>query len=106
MTNLLHLRPKPENLEEIHILISNRILALVLHYGLEHFLNTSQDVNCSQYGPDSKALSIDRALPRHIKNLVACYGAGSVASLVRVMYQKDVIRMKQEKSIEIYKRYK
>lgn len=97
MSNLIQLRPKPENLEEIHILISERILALVLHYGLEHFINTSQDINCSQYGPDSKALSIDRALPRHLRNLVSCYGSGEVASLVRVMYHKEIIRMKQSR---------
>lgn len=90
MSNLIQLRPKPESLEQIHILISERILALVLHYGLEHFLDTCLDINCSQYGPDSKALSINQALPRHIKNLVRTYGLGDVASIVRVLYQKEI----------------
>lgn len=97
MSNLIQLRPKPDNLEQIHILISERILALVLHYGLEHFINTSQDINCSQYGPDSKTLSIDRGLPRHLRNLVKTYGSGEVASLVRVMYHKEIIRLKSNR---------
>ncbi len=84
MSNLYQLKTKPENLEEIHILISERILALVLHYGLTHFLNTCQDVNVSQY--DTK----DSMLPTHLKNLIRTYGRGDVNSLISVMYYKQL----------------
>lgn len=91
--NVYQLRPKTEQLEQIHILITDRILALVLHYGLEHFLETCQDLKTPQYGYKSKALSIDQALPRHLKNLIRTYGSGEVASLIRVLYSKQLSKL-------------
>lgn len=96
MSNLYHLKSKPSNPQELHILIQDRILALVLHYGLTHFLTTCLDINCSQYGLNCKALSIDGALPMHLKNLIRTYGSGEVASLIRVMYQKELSKLENK----------
>lgn len=80
MTNLVQLRPKPDNLEQIHILISERILALYLHYK-ESFLYTALDINNDKF---------DVICRRHLLNLIATYGHGDVSSLILVMFQSKL----------------